>query len=316
MNLKRNPENKKLSTSGGKSLRSFVRYGDLYLLLVPVVAYFLIFQYLPMYGIQIAFKDFSASRGIFGSEWVGFKHFLRFFRSYRFESIIRNTVGISLYSLVVGFPFPIIFALMVNEITNLRFKKLVQTISYLPHFLSTVVVVSMLMTFLSPSVGVINRVIEIFGGDPIYFMTEPSWFKSLYVFSGIWQSYGWNSIIYLAAIASIDRQQYEAADVDGATTFQKMRYVTLPGIMPTAVIMLILQSGSIMSVGFEKVFLMQNNLNVASSEVISTYVYKVGLLGSDFSFSASIGLFNSVINFGMLMLVNAIARRVGESSLW
>lgn len=316
MKTRHNPGNKKLSASGGGILRSFVKQADLYLMLIPVIIYFLIFHYLPMYGVQIAFKNFSASKGILASEWIGFDHFLRFFRSYRFEAIIRNTVGVSLYSLLLGFPFPIIFAIMVNEITNLRFKKLVQTISYLPHFLSVVVVVSMLMTFLSPSVGVINRIIVFFGGDPIYFMTEAGWFKSLYVFSGIWQSYGWNSIIYLAAIISIDRQQYEAADVDGATSFQKMRFVTLPGIMPTAVIMLILQSGSIMSVGFEKVFLMQNSLNVSSSEVISTHVYKLGLLGSDFSFSSAIGLFNSVINFGMIILVNAIAKRVGENSLW
>lgn len=316
MKRKKLSQGNKKRVSGGLVPRSLVKYGDLYLMLVPVVIYFLLFHYLPMYGVQIAFKDFSGARGIFGSRWVGFGHFMRFFRSYRFSTIIKNTVGISLYSLLVGFPFPILFALMVNEISNLRFKKLIQTVSYLPHFLSVVVVVSMLMTFLSPSVGIINRLIELFGGDTVYFMVQPRWFKTVYVASGVWQSYGWSSIIYLAAMVSIDRQQYEAADVDGANRIQKMLNITLPGILPTAVIMLILQSGSIMSVGFEKVFLMQNSLNESSSEVISTYVYKVGLLGSEFSFSAAIGLFNSVINFGMILLVNAIARRVGENSLW
>jgi putative aldouronate transport system permease protein len=289
---------------------------DLYLLMFPVVVYFIIFKYAPMYGVQIAFKDFIATKGIWGSPVVGLKHFMRFFRSYHFESLIKNTVGISVYQLLVGFPIPIILALMMNEVKNQKFKKTVQTVTYAPHFLSTVVLVGMMTSMLSPRSGVINKLIKSSGMEPIYFMAEPEWFKSLYVWSGIWQNAGWNSVIYMAALSGIDIQLYEAAIVDGATKRQRMFHVTIPGILPTAITLLILNTGKIMSVGFEKVFLMQNGLNLTSSEVISTYVYKVGLVGAEYSFSTAVGLFNSIINFILLIVVNRISRKTTETSLW
>lgn len=299
-----------------RRLRSVLKNTDLYLMLLPVIIYFIVFEYLPMYGISIAFKDFSPRLGIWGSEWAGFDHFQRFFKSFRFESLIKNTINMSLLSLIFGFPVPIIFALMVNELRSLGSRRVVQTVSYMPHFLSTVVVVSILLTFTSPSAGIINRILKALGAESIYFMADPDWFKPLYVISGIWQSFGWSSIIYSAAISSIDAEQFEAAEVDGATKMQKIRFITIPSIIPTAIIMLILQTGSIMSVGFEKVFLMQNDLNIRASEVISTYVYKVGLLSADFSFSAAVGFFNSVINFALIIIVNWVARRTSDMRLW
>lgn len=296
-----------------KSLR---KNWDLYLLIVPVIAYYIIFHYIPMYGVQIAFKDFIASQGITGSPWVGLKHFERFFDSYYFWRLIKNTLGIGLYELAVGFPIPILLALMINEVRSERFKKTVQTVTYAPHFLSVVVLVGMLMMFLSPQHGIVNLIIRLFGGDPVSFMTEPGWFKTLYVFSGVWQQMGWSSIIYLAALTGIDPQLHEAAKVDGASRLHRIWHINIPGITPTIVILLILNIGSILGVGFEKVFLMQNNLNMESSDVISTYVYRSGIVGAQYSFSAAVGLFNAIINFGMLVIVNFIARKVGQTSLW
>ncbi|UVI33675.1 ABC transporter permease [Paenibacillus spongiae] len=296
-----------------KSLR---KNWDLYLLIVPVIAYYIIFHYIPMYGLQIAFKDFIATKGITGSPWVGLKHFERFFDSYYFWRLIKNTLGIGLYELAVGFPIPILLALMINEIRSERFKKTVQTVTYAPHFLSVVVLVGMLMMFLSPQHGIVNLIIRLFGGEPVSFMTEPGWFKTLYVFSGVWQQMGWSSIIYLAALTGIDPQLHEAAKVDGASRLQRIWHINIPGIAPTIVILLILNIGSILGVGFEKVFLMQNSLNMESSDVISTYVYRSGIVGAQYSFSAAVGLFNAVINFGMLVIVNYIARKVGQTSLW
>lgn len=293
-----------------------LRNWQLYALISPVIAYYVLFQYVPMYGIQIAFKDFIATQGIWGSPWVGFEHFDRFFNSYYFWRLIKNTLGIGLYSLAVGFPIPIILALLMNEVRAERFKKFVQTITYAPHFLSTVVVVGMMMIFLSPRYGIINHFIEMVGGQPINFMTEPSWFKSLYVLSDVWQTMGWSSIIYLAALAGIDNQLHEAARVDGATRLQRIWHINIPGIMPTIIILLILNMGSIMGIGFEKVLLMQNNLNMESSDIIATYVYRMGIQNAEYSFSAAIGLFNSVINFILLVVVNFISKRVSETSLW
>ncbi|ETT68038.1 ABC transporter permease subunit [Paenibacillus sp. FSL H8-0457] len=293
-----------------------LRNWQLYALISPVIAYYVLFQYVPMYGIQIAFKDFIATQGIWGSPWVGFEHFDRFFNSYYFWRLIKNTLGIGLYSLAVGFPIPIILALLMNEIRAERFKKFVQTITYAPHFLSTVVVVGMMMIFLSPRYGIINHFIEMFGGQLINFMTEPSWFKSLYVLSDVWQTMGWSSIIYLAALAGIDNQLHEAARVDGATRLQRIWHINIPGIMPTIIILLILNMGSLMGIGFEKVLLMQNNLNMESSDIIATYVYRMGIQNAEYSFSAAIGLFNSVINFILLVAVNFISKRVSETSLW
>ncbi|MCM3129061.1 ABC transporter permease [Paenibacillus provencensis] len=298
------------------SLRAWTRNWELYLLFLPVLAYFIIFHYIPMYGVQIAFKDFIAYKGIMGSPWVGFEHFERFFDSFYFWRIIKNTLGIGIYELIVGFPIPIILALMIHELRTGKFRKFVQTVTYMPHFLSTIVMVGMIMMFLSPASGLINVVISLFGGEPISFMTEPGWFKSIYVWSGVWQTMGWSSIIYIAALAGIDPQLHEAARVDGASRLRRIWHINLPGIAPTIIVLLILNMGSILGVGFEKVFLMQNDLNMESSDVISTNVYRSGILGAQYSFSAAVGLFNSVVNFIMLLTVNRIARKVSSSSLW
>ncbi|MFK7694418.1 ABC transporter permease [Paenibacillus sp. HJGM_3] len=289
---------------------------DLYLLIVPIIAYFLVFEYFPMYGVTIAFKDFIATKGITGSPWVGFKHFERFFESFYFWRLIKNTLGIGLYELVVGFPIPIMLALMINEIRHSFFKRIVQTVTYAPHFLSTVVLVGILFLFLSPDAGFVNHLLRLFGFGPISFMTEPAWFKTIYVLSGTWQHMGWGSIIYLAALAGINPELHEAAKVDGASRMRRIWHINLPGITPTIVILLILNVGRLLSVGFEKVFLMQNQLNMEASDVIATHVYRSGILGAQYSYSAAIGLFNSVIVFLMLIVVNYIAKKVNETSLW
>ncbi|TBL74568.1 ABC transporter permease [Paenibacillus thalictri] len=289
---------------------------ELYVLISPVLAYFFIFHYLPMYGVQIAFKDFIAVKGITDSPWVGLKHFQRFFDSYYAWRLIRNTVGISLFQLAVGFPIPIVLAILMNELRSVRFRKTVQTVTYAPHFLSAVVLVGMMMAFLSPRNGLLNQLIVTFGGEPIAFFSEAGWFKTLYVLSDVWQNAGWASIIYMAALAGIDQQLYEAAVVDGANKFRKIIHITLPSLMPTAIVLLILNVGQLMSVGFEKVFLMQNDLNREASEVISTYVYTQGLLGAQYSFSAAVGLFNSLVNFFMLISVNHLSKKVSQTGLW
>lgn len=296
--------------------KRFKKNWSLYVLFFPVIVYFVVFQYFPMYGVQIAFKDFIATKGIWGSSWVGFKHFERFFESFYFWRLIKNTLGIGLYELAVGFPVPIVLALMINEIRSKFFKRFVQTVTYAPHFLSTVVIVGLILIFLSPATGMINQLLGLFGIGPISFMTEPGWFKSIYVLSGVWQHMGWSSIIYLAALTGIDPQLHEAARVDGASRLQRIWHINLPGIMPTIVILLILNVGSVLGVGFEKVFLMQNSLNMSASDVISTHVYRSGILGAQYSFSAAVGLFNAVVNFIMLIVVNRIARKVSETSLW
>nr|WP_307327280.1 ABC transporter permease subunit [Evansella vedderi] len=295
--------------------KSLKRNFDLYLLIAPVLIYFLVFHYFPMYGVQIAFKNFNASLGIWGSPWVGFDHFERFFNSFFFWRLILNTLGIGLYTLALAFPIPIIIALMLNEARNAKFKKFVQTVIYAPHFLSTVVVVGMLLLFLKPD-GLLNQLIILFGGEPIYFITEPSWFKTIYVFSEVWQTMGWSSIIYLAALTAVDKQLHEAAVIDGANRLQRIWHINIPTIMPTIVILFILNAGTVMSVGFEKVFLMQNSLNMSASDVISTYVYRSGILEAQYSFSAAIGLFNSVINFILLVMVNYFAKKANQTSLW
>lgn len=297
-------------------LKSIRNNWELYLLILPVIIWYIIFCYAPMYGVQIAFKNFMASKGIWGSPWIGFQHFERFFSSYYFERLIKNTLGISLYSLIVGFPIPIILALMVNELKNEKFKKAVQTITYAPHFLSTVVVVGMLFSFLDPQTGLVNVIRRGLGKEPVAYMLEPSMFKTIYVFSGVWQHMGWNSIIYIAALTGIDPQLHEAAIIDGANRIRRIWHINIPGIMPTIIILLILNMGNLMSVGFEKVFLMQNDINLEASDVISTYVYRSGILGAQYSFSTAVGLFNSVINFILLVIVNRISRIISETSLW
>jgi len=287
---------------------------QLYLLLSPALLYFLVFKYYPMYGVQIAFKDFRAVDGILGSKWAGFKHFTNFFESYYFWTLIKNTLGINLYALAL-FPISIIVALSLNELRDGRFKKMAQTITYAPHFISVVVFCGMIIAFLDPDTGIVNNFLKFLGFEPIRFMTSPAWFKTIYVWSNEWQNLGWGAIIYLAALAGIDPQLHEAARVDGATRLQRIRHINLPGIMPTIIILLILNMGSMMSIGFEKILLLQNELNMDSSQVIQTYVYNAGLLHGQYSYSTAVGLFNSVVNFILLLFFNQMARRTG-TSLW
>lgn len=294
------------------------RNGGLYLLLLPSVILLVLFAYIPMYGVTIAFKDYSNALGILGSPWADpfYKYFLKFFNSYQFSSTIRNTLLLSFYSLIAGFPLPILLALGLNQMRAERFKRFFQTVSYLPHFISTVVMVGLIIIWLSPTSGLMGSVYALFGAKAPNLMGEAPLFSSIYVWSDVWQHMGWNSIVYLAALASVDPSLYEAATVDGATPGKKIWYIDLPMIMPTAVILLIMSAGSIMNVGFEKVYLMQNNLNTVNSEVISTYVYKIGILSNQYSYSAAINLFNTVVNLLLLIVVNQVSKRLTENSLW
>lgn len=289
---------------------------QLYVFVIPALVVVAVFSYGPMYGVIIAFKDYIPSLGIFGSPWVGFKHFQRFFDSYYFWDLIKNTLGISIYSLVVGFPLPIILALALNELKDGKFKKFTQTVTYAPNFISVVVVCGMLIAFLTPSTGIINHLLVFLGFERISFMTDSRWFKTIYVLSGVWQGTGWGSVIYLAALSGVDTQLHEAATVDGATRWQRIWYINLPTIIPTMVILLIMNVGSLMSLGYEKILLMQNALNMDSSNVIATFVYKQGLLDAQYSYASAVGLFNAAINAFLLITVNKISRKVSETSLW
>ena len=266
-----------------------------YLFILPMLIYVIIFNYIPMYGIQLAFKDYRVADGIWGSAWVGLKHFKTFFESYQFKDLLWNTLSLSLYSLIAGFPMPIIFALLLNYITNVKLKKVVQMVTYAPHFISTVVYCGMILIFLS-SDGVINQLLKLIGIDSVAFLTNPSNFRHIYVWSGVLQNIGWGSIMYISVLTSVDPTLHEAATVDGATRFQRLLHIDLPAIVPTMVIMLIMRAGEIMDLGFEKAFLLQNNINLDYSEIIATYVYKIGIQGGQFSYSSAIGLFNKVIN--------------------
>jgi len=289
---------------------------ELYLFIAPAFVYFLIFHYAPMYGIQIAFKNFVPAKGILNSDWVGFQHFERFFNSYYFWDLLWNTLSLSFYELAIGFPLPIILALAFNEIRNGYFKKSVQTITYAPHFISVVVMAGMVITFLSPSSGMLIRLIEFVGLQPASFLDDPRWFKTVYVISSVWQNAGWGTIIYLAALSGVDPQLHEAAIVDGASRFKRVIHINLPTIVPTISILLILNMGNVLGIGHEKVLLLQNSLNMESSDVISTFVYRTGLVNAQFSFSTAVGLFNSVVNALLLITVNKIAKRTSETSLW
>ena len=296
--------------------RELSRNWELYLFILPAAAYFFVFHYMPMYGVQIAFKDFMARLGIEGSKWVGLKHYDRFFSLYSCWSLIGNTLSLSLYSLLSGFPLPILLALLLNEMRNKRMKKLVQTVSYAPHFISTVVLVSMVTMFGNAHYGIFNKIRELFGMEAVSFMGMRDWFRHLYVWSGVWQNIGWNAIVFLSALTAIDPQLHESAMIDGASRMQRIWHINIPCILPTVMMMFILQTGSLMSVGFEKVYLMQNDVNLDVSEVISTYVYKIGLLQAQFSFSTAVGLMNSVVNCIMLLLVNTISRKLTDTGLF
>ncbi len=298
-----------------RARRELVRNRYLYIMLIPVIAFYIVFHYAPMYGLVIAFKDFIPTMGMWRSPWVGFKHFESFFKGVYAWRLIRNVLLINIYNLVFQFPAPIILALLLNDVYHRGYKRIVQTITYLPHFVSVVIIVGLMMDFLSRE-GVVNRLLTLVIAEPIPFFTDPRWFRTLYVSSNIWQTTGWSSIIYLAALTSINPELYEAASADGAGRWRQMWHISLPGLLPTTVILFIMRMGRMMTVGFEKILLMYNALTYETADVISTFVYRRGLIMSDFSYSTAVGLINALINFSLLVAVNRLARRVGETSLW
>lgn len=298
------------------SIVNLKKHWQLFLMAIPALIYLAVFCYKPMYGIIIAFKKFSFKKGILGSPWIGLDNFVQLFNSYWFPVILKNTITISMISLFIGFPMPILLALMVNEMKHPRLKKIFQTVSYAPHFISTVVVCGMVILFTSPSSGIINMAITAMGFKTVNFMQQPDLFKWVYEISGIWQGVGWGAIIYFAALSGVDPSLLEAAEIDGASRLQKILYVNLPVLVPTIVVMFILRCGSIMSIGYEKVYALQNPANIPGSEVISTYVYKIGLVDKDFGFSTAAGLFNSIVNSAILILSNTISRKVTHAGLW
>ncbi|WP_307847793.1 ABC transporter permease [Metabacillus bambusae] len=299
-----------------KKLKQLKKSGPLYVLLLPSIILLICFTYLPMYGLIIAFKDYSPTLGIWESPWVGLKHFIQFFNSYQFDLTIKNTLNISLYSILVGFPLPIALAILCNQLRIGMFKKVFQVTTYLPHFISTMVMCGMILIFLSPSNGLVSNFLGLIGIEMPNVLSKSSFFSSIYVWSDVWQHIGWDSIIYLAALSAINPTYYEAATMDGASKVQKILHIDIPLLLPTAMILLILRAGSLLSVGFEKVLLLQNPLNIAGSEVISTYVYKIGLQNFQYSLSTAIGLFNTVVNIVILLLVNWMSKKLTKTSLF
>ncbi len=288
---------------------------SLYIMVLPVVIFYLMFHYMPMYGAIIAFKNFKPQLGIWGSQWVGFKHFIDFFKGYSFLNILGNTLRISLSTLIFGFPAPIILALLLNELKNARFAKIVQNFTYMPHFISLVVICGLIRNFTSDT-GVVSYLLSFFGGEPKSLLNYPSYFVPIYVISNIWQEVGWGSIIYLAALTNVDASLYEAAVIDGANKWKQLVHITIPSIMPTIVTMLIMRSGNILNVGFEKILLLYNASTLDVADVISTYVYRKGLLDLSWSFSTAVGLFNSIVNFIFLVSMNTISKKVNDVGLW
>lgn len=299
-----------------QTIRRMIDNRALYLMILPAFLYILIFHYWPMYGVQIAFRNFNFADGITGSRWVGMKWFNYFFHSNNFSTLVRNTLILSFYDLLAGFPVPILLALIMNAVPSRRFRKVSQTITYLPHFISVIVLVGMMNSMFSVNSGWVSTIVRALGGTPTYIMGEAKYFRHVYVWSGVWQQMGWNSIIYLAALTSIDPGLHEAAMIDGAGKLRRIISIDLPGILPTMSIMLILRFGSIMSLGFDKVYSMQNALNYSVSEVLSTHIYKMGIQSTKYSYSAAVSLFNNVINFVMLVTVNRISGKLSGNSLW
>lgn len=300
----------------GAFFKKFKDSKILLLMVLPTIAYFVIFHYLPMWGVIIAFKDFSIFKGFLESPWVGSKYFDLFFANPDAWRLIRNTLLLSAYSLLWGFPIPIIFSLMLNEVKNTKAKKLVQTVSYMPHFISTVVIVSMVTMFLSPSTGLLNNFLASLGLERVYFMGKASYFRTIYIASGIWQNLGWNSILYLTAITNIDQQLYESAVIDGAGKFKQILYVTIPCIAPTIITLFLLNLGSVMNVGFEKAYLLQSPAIFETADVIQTFVYRQGIKQGNFSYASAVGLLNSTVNVALLVTSNFISKRVSKTSLW
>jgi putative aldouronate transport system permease protein len=295
---------------------TFKRDHQLWIMIFPAIAVILIFNYAPMYGIQLAFRDYDFSKGITGGAWHGLYYFKQFMNSYLFADLMKNTFTISLASIILGFPAPIILALILNQIRRKKAKHTLQTTVYLPHFISTIVLVGMLNVLLSPETGIVGHLMKSIGMGDVNLLASTNTFMPVYVLSDIWQHCGWNSIIYLAALSTVDPQLYDSAKIDGASRWQTIRYVDIPAIVPTMIILFILSMGNVLGTGFEKIFLMQNALNLPVSEVIATYVYKIGIVSNQFSYSSAIGLFNTVINFIFLIAVNAISKRFSNMSLW
>ncbi|MGG1553744.1 ABC transporter permease [Paenibacillus ferrarius] len=289
---------------------------QLLILFAPCLVFYLLFRYGPLYGLIIAFKDYSVFTGVWGSDWVGFKYFIQFFTNQDFWLLFRNTFLLGIYTLVFGFPFPILLAILLNEVRLTWFKKSVQTLSYLPAFLSVVIVCSMIIDFLSPTSGLLNQLLAALGFPKKYFLVDPNWFRPIYVISDIWEKIGYEAIIYLAAIAGINPTLYEAAKVDGASRFRMMRHITLPGLMPTLLVMFILKTGSMIRIGYEKVLLLYNPLTYEVSDVFSTYVYRKGLLESNYSYAAAVGMFEALVAMVMLLGANYISKRIGGNGLW
>lgn len=298
-----------------RAKKDFKRNRALYLLVLPVLIFYIVFHYKPMYGAIIAFKDYSPGLGVADSPWVGFSNFIRFFKGPYFLRLIRNTLLLSLYNLLFGFPAPIILALLLNEVKNRKFKSITQTITYLPHFISMIVVTGMITNFCMSN-GLFNDIIVFFGGERSPLLQNPNLYRTIYVVSGIWQEVGWGSIIYLSALSGVDAQLYEAAAIDGAGKWKQMLHVTLPGISPTIITMLILKMGSLMSLGYEKTILLYNASTYETADIISSYIYRVGLLDQDWSYSTAIGLFNSVINCFLLVITNRLSKKLSDTSLW
>ncbi|RAU97320.1 sugar ABC transporter permease [Paenibacillus sp. YN15] len=301
--------------TAARLVRDFAMNKYLYIMMIPVVIYYLVFHYAPMYGALIAFKDYSPMKGIMGSDWVGFRHFADFFGSYYFRRILLNTITISFYTLIFEFPAPIILALLINEVRHKAFKRVAQTITYMPYFISLVVICGIITDFTNAD-GIINRIFVWMGYDGQAMLQKPELFRPIYILSEIWQRIGWESIIYIAALMGIDQEQYEAARMDGASRFKQIFHITLPGIMPTIAIMMILRMGNLLNVGFEKIILLYNPITYVTSDVISSFVYRKGLLEFGWSYSSAVGLFNSVINLILLITANYVSRRLNESSLW
>ncbi|KRF41832.1 ABC transporter permease [Paenibacillus sp. Soil787] len=295
--------------------RDFLLNKYLYLMMVPVLAYYATFHYAPMYGALIAFKEYTPNKGILGSAWVGFQHFNDFFSSYYFWRILKNTVIISLYSLIFEFPAPIILAILINELTNKRFQRFVQTVTYMPYFISLIVIAGMIKDFTNNG-GLINNFLTYFGANDTAMLQKPEMFRTIYILSEIWQKIGWESIIYLAALMGIDQEQYEAAKIDGANRIRQIWHITLPGILPTIAIMFILRMGNLLNVGFEKIILLYNPSTYDTADVISSFVYRKGLIEFGWSYSSAVGLFNSVINLALLITANKISKKISENSLW
>jgi putative aldouronate transport system permease protein len=303
--------NKSISNTWKKIYKNWV----LYLFLLPSLVYVIVLNYLPMYGIQIAFKDFRASLGIMGSPWVGLKHFKNFFGSYQFGTLLYNTLALSIYQLVATIPLPVFLALILNYTTSPKLKKVAQTSTYAPHLISVVVMAGMLTVFCSQT-GLFNQITGLFGIEPVQFLGQEKMFRSIYVWSTVWQRTGFNAVIYIAALTSVSYELHEAAIVDGASKLKRVLHIDIPAIMPTMIILIIMNLGNIMGIGFEKAFLLQKDLNLGTSEIISTYVYKIGIKGAQYSYATAIGLFNNTINFILLVTVNYISKKLSNSSLW